>query len=385
MAMIKQYKKKNGEKAWYFKTYLGIDPMTKKKKYTTKRGFKTQKEAKIALSRLELEIEKNGLPTKKIEIPTFREVYNLWYEQYKNTVKESTLFVQKNAIEKHILPKFGSLSLDKITVVYCQEQVNNWFTYYKKYSNLIGLTTRIIDYGLKIGLLSTNPMNHVIRPRKSERIDQEKYVSPFYSKEQLKSFLEILNRHEDIQLFTMFRVMSFTGLRKGELQALRWKDCDLSKGTISVNQTLAKSEYGKEIFQTPKTKHSRRTISIDDETLKYLVSWKKEQRRRYLKLGINTLKPEQLLFTDIDNKHLYLDYLNNFMKAFLKEHNLEKITIHGFRHTHCSLLFEAGVSIKEVQERMGHTDIKTTMDIYTHVTEKAKEQTAEKYAAYMNF
>ena len=188
-----------------------------------------------------------------------------------------------------------------------------------------------------------------------------------------------------MQLFTMFRILSFTGLRKGELQALRWKDCDLSKGTISINQTLAKSEYGKEIFQTPKTKHSRRTISIDYETTKHLTSWKKEQRRRYLKLGINTLKPEQLLFTDIDNKHLYLDYLNNFMKNFLKEHNLENITVHGFRHTHCSLLFEAGVSIKEVQERMGHTDIKTTMDIYTHVTEKAKEHTAEKYAAYMDF
>lgn len=132
MAMIKQYKKKNGEKAWYFKTYLGIDPLTRKKKYTTKRGFKTQKEAKIALSRLELEIEKTGFSVEKKEIPTFKEIYDLWYEQYKNTVKESTLFVQRNAIEKHIIPKFGSLPLDKITVVYCQEQVNDWFSYYKK-------------------------------------------------------------------------------------------------------------------------------------------------------------------------------------------------------------------------------------------------------------
>ncbi|RBT66936.1 hypothetical protein EA82_02501 [Enterococcus hirae] len=76
MAMIKQYQKKNGEKAWYFKTYLGIDPLTGKKRYTTKRGFKTQKEAKIALSRLELELQKTGMPTSTNT--TFKESAELW-------------------------------------------------------------------------------------------------------------------------------------------------------------------------------------------------------------------------------------------------------------------------------------------------------------------
>ena len=81
MAMIKQYKKKNGEKAWYFKTYLGIDPLTGKKKYTTKRGFRTQKEAKTALSRLELELQKTGMPTSTNA--TFKEAAELWLENYK--------------------------------------------------------------------------------------------------------------------------------------------------------------------------------------------------------------------------------------------------------------------------------------------------------------
>lgn len=385
MAMIKQYQKKNGEKAWYFKTYLGIDPITGKKRYTTKRGFRTQKEAKIALARLEMDIEKNGLSLLDKKIETFSEIYHLWYEQYKNTVKQSTLFVQKNAITKHILPRFGSLPLDKITVSYCQKQVNDWFSYYQKYSNLIGLTSRIIDYGIQLGQITTNPMKQVIRPRKSRQIDQMEYQAPFYNKEQLEEFLTLLEEQENLQIFTMFRVLAFTGLRKGELQGLRWKDIDFIKNILTVNQTLAKDLAGKEIFQTPKTKHSKRTISLDKKTLAILKTWKKEQQRRYLKLGINTLKNEQLLFTNIDNEPLYLDYLNNFLKTFLRNNNLQKITIHGFRHTHCSLLFEAGVSIKEVQERLGHTDIKTTMDIYAHVTEKAKEQTAEKYAAYLNF
>ncbi|MGK9479723.1 tyrosine-type recombinase/integrase [Melissococcus plutonius] len=385
MAMIKKYIKKDGSSAWYFKTYLGVDPITGKKRYTTKRGFRTQKEAKIALARLEMKIEKNGLTELARKVETFSEIYNLWYEQYKNTVKQSTLFVQKNAIDKHILPRFGALSLDKITVVYCQKQVNDWFNYYQKYSNLIGLTSRIIDYGIKLGQISTNPMQQVIRPKKSTSIDQVAYHSPFYDKKELETFLALLKRQEDIQIYTMFRILSFTGLRKGELQGLRWKDIDFEKNILSVNQTLAKNEFGKEIFQTPKTKHSRRTLSLDKKTVSIIKLWKKEQQKRYLKLGINTLEPEQLIFTDINNKHIYLDYLNNFLKTFLRNNNLKKITIHGFRHTHCSLLFEAGASIKEVQERLGHTDIKTTMDIYTHVTEKAKEETADKFAAYLNF
>ncbi|EME7138811.1 tyrosine-type recombinase/integrase, partial [Enterococcus faecium] len=68
-----------------------------------------------------------------------------------------------------------------------------------------------------------------------------------------------------------------------------------------------------------------------------------------------------------------------------KKYNFNDITIHGFRHTHCSLLFEAGLSIKEVQERLGHSDIHTTMNIYTHVTKKQKERAADKFAAYLNF
>lgn len=383
--MIKQYTKKDGSKWWYFKAYLGVDPLTGKKRYTTRRGFKTQKEAKLAMARLNVEIEKRGIISTNKNISTFQEIYNLWYEQYKNTVKESTLFVQRNAIEKHILPSFGKLKINKITSVYCQKQVNDWFNYYKKYSNLIGLTSRIFDYGLKLGQITNNPMNQVIRPKKSMNIDQVAYQSPFYNKEQLEKFLTILKNKKDIKFFIMFRMLAFTGLRKGELQGLRWKDIDFEKATLTVNQTLAKNEFGKEIFQTPKTRHSKRSISLDKKTLEYIKEWKRTQQKRYIKMGINTLRAEQLLFTDEDNNPLYIDYLNNFLKKFLKDYKLDKITIHGFRHTHCSLLFEAGASLKEVQERLGHTDIKTTMDIYTHVTEKAKEETADKFAAYLNF
>lgn len=90
-----------------------------------------------------------------------------------------------------------------------------------------------------------------------------------------------------------------------------------------------------------------------------------------------------MLFTTEENKPYYLDFINHNLKLIVKEHNLKYITPHGFRHTHCSLLFESGASLKEVQIRLGHTDIKTTMDIYAHVSKWQTEETASRFADFM--
>ena len=139
------------------------------------------------------------------------------------------------------------------------------------------------------------------------------------------------------------------------------------------------------MVDVPKTEKSVRTISIDKRTLSVLRVWKSKQAEDYFKLGFNTRNEKQPIFTNSKNEYVnsakvYKDYIQ-----IVKKYELKKITIHGFRHTHCSLLFEAGASIKEVQDRLGHTDVKTTMNIYAHVTKKAKEETAQKFAGYVNF
>lgn len=104
-----------------------------------------------------------------------------------------------------------------------------------------------------------------------------------------------------------------------------------------------------------------------------------------LKLGHNTIGKNQLVFTNLENQYINPQRIGQKIEAFCKQKNHKVITPHGFRHTHCSLLFEAGASIKEVQDRLGHTDVQTTMNIYAHVTEKKKEETAQKFASYINF
>lgn len=380
--MIKKYKKKNGTIAYMFKAYLGIDPVTGKKKYTTKRGFKSPQEAKKAYNRLMVQVEENDVVTNSQRL--FSELADEWFEQYKNTVRESTYVAQKLAYKKHILPLFGNLKISRISIPYCQKQVNHWYSYYKKYSNLIGLTSSVFKYALSLRLIRSNPMDAVIRPKRKKRIDEERYSAPYYEKEELLEFLEIAKNYPD-PIYPIFRILAFTGLRKGELLALRWKDIDFEKRTLSVKQTLATCDKWEIKFQVPKTEKSLRTISIDSETLQVIKRWQLRQKEYFLKMGIKPTKNgEQLLFVSEENKPLYLDYVNHNLKIIIKENSLKRITPHGFRHTHCSLLFESGASLKEVQVRLGHTDIKTTMDIYTHVTKKQTEETANRFADFMS-
>lgn len=379
--MIKKYQKKNGTTAYMFKAYLGIDPSTGKKRYTTKRGFKTQRAAKQAYARLLVQVQENDVLTDSNRL--FSELADEWLEQYRNTVKESTYVAQRLALRKHVLPLFGKMKISKITIPFCQRQVNHWYSYYKKFSNLIGLTSSILKYALSLRLIRSNPMDGVIRPKRKKRVDEEKFVAPYYTKEELLAFIEITKSYAD-PLYPIFRILAFTGLRKGELLGLRWKDIDFKNKTLSVKQTLATVENWRLEFQVPKTEKSLRTISLDDETLQVIKRWQLKQKELFLQFGIKALKNgNQLLFTTEENKPYYLDFINHNLKLIVKEHDLKYITPHGFRHTHCSLLFESGASLKEVQVRLGHTDIKTTMDIYAHVSKRQTEETANRFADFM--
>ena len=384
MAKIKKYTKKDGSKAYMFNLYLGTDPVTGKQRRTTRRGFRTMAEAKTALSRLELEVMENGLPTSKRKIMTFEEVYKMWFEQHKAAVKESSAYIHNTIIKVQILPYFGTLRVDKIDTAYCQKQVNRIFKTLKNYNSAINLIRRIFDYAKVMNQIKTNPMNDVIVPKKRKTLDNNDKQVNFYNKEQLKMFLETLKEHAPYQMYVAFRVLAFTGMRKGELAALKWSDVDFENGTISINRTVAFNNVGKFHIQTPKTRKSIRTISIDDTTLNTLKTWKNELRKELFKQGKNIDKGDGFIF-HTQKGNFIIKYIDKFLPAFLKKYNLPPIKPHGFRHTHASLLFESGASIKEVQDRLGHENIKTTMDIYTHVTKSAREKTAEKFAKYIDF
>ena len=380
--MIKQYtKKSDGKKYYMFQIFLGRDEITGKKRYTTRRGFKTRKEALLCEAKIKTEIDTNGLLN--TDVTTFKEIYELWYEGYQHTIKESTLVVN-SYVFKLLLDKLEHIQLKKITLPFCQKIITD-------YSKEFSLSTlkkikiyggMIFDYAVKMKVIYSNPMKDVLLPKKQVDItsnDKDLY----YSKDELNHFLKLVDSTNDIKLSAMFRVLAYTGIRKGELQALEWSDIDFTNNTININKTLSINSEHKITVQTPKSKSSIRCISIDEETKLILKRWKAKQRELFFSLGTR-VKKNQLCFTnDITNDYLYLNFTNDKLSKICKKHKFKEIKIHGFRHTHCSLLFESGFTIQEVQDILGHSDLKTTMSVYAHVTEKQRDNMADKFAKFM--
>lgn len=168
----------------------------------------------------------------------------------------------------------------------------------------------------------------------------------------------------------MFRLLAFTGARKGEILALKWTDW--IDNTLDINKAITRGFDGESVGAT-KNKSSVRLVSLDKKTIDLLSE--------YRKMNPTTT----FIFESPEGKPIPSSLPRKWLLQIVKGTDVKPIKIHGFRHTHASLCFEAGMTLKQVQHRLGHSDLKTTMNIYTHITKKAKDDIGEKFANYIDF
>ena len=173
--------------------------------------------------------------------------------------------------------------------------------------------------------------------------------------------------------------LSRTGLRIGECLALQWEDIDFNTKSLHITKTLlSTTRTDSIIFGPPKNKNSVRTITIDISTLNLLKKIKIEQIKNTLKHG-EYYQNYNFIFTHEDNSCMLHTGTLKFLQRVCEESEHKYITLHGFRHTHAVHLLQSGANIKYVSERLGHSTIDMTANVYLHVTKSVEETSVNQY------
>lgn len=383
MASFKQYTTKSGKALWRVSVYAGLDPKTDKKKYLVRGGFDTRKKATLAGAKLELAISKGDFEQETPKDYFYQDVFNEWWDNYINTVRESTRNRVTGYFHNHILPEFGNKKIAMITTRDVQKAVKKWFKQVRvNYRRWFVYASGVFEYAVRQGYIKTNPANNVVIPKREEQAGDDK--DKFWDKDQLTKFFSCIDPNEHLDVFMMFRLFAYTGVRRGELLALEYNDVDFNENTITINKTLTQGDRGRQIIQAPKTKASRRTIPVDAETMQWLRKWRAYQKRLYFKLGFNTLKPHQLIFSNTKNGYHSLNTPAKRLRTIIDANHLTPvISVHKFRHSFISNALMAGVPVSTVQKLVGHSSPATTLRIYAHINQEQARKATDSLAKYL--
>ena len=369
--------KKDGSKVYRANVYLGVDQVTRKKVKTKVTG-RTQKEVKQKANQEKIAFQKAGSTRQKaVTIKNYQELTSLWWESYKNTVKPNTQGNVRALIDNHILPTFGEYKLDKLTTPLIQSIINKLADKANRgeegaflhYDMIHALNKRILQYGVTMQAIPSNPARDVVLPRNTQKAKRQKLKH--FDNQELKKFLVYLDNLDSCKYryyydVTLYKFLLATGCRINEALALSWSDIDLDNAVVHITKTLNRDLE----INSPKSKASYRDIDIDQATVSMLKQYKLRQTKEAWKIG----QRESVVFSDFIHEYTSIVKLKKRLLTHFKRADVPNIGFHGFRHTHASLLLNSGIPYKELQHRLGHSTLSMTMDTYSHLSkENAKK------------
>jgi len=378
MASIQKYETKKGPR-YRAIVYAGIDPSTGKQINLQKRGFTTKKDANRWADKTRADIARGTHTFSKSKSNyTYKEIVELWKEEYAPSVRDSTYIKAGELFTNHILPELGDLRLSAITEHHCRKAVNLWASKLVNYKTPYQYAKRVFTWAVKLDYIAANPFDNVPLPKKAKTLaDVKKERQQAWTKEELVTFLEHAKNFPQPMAYPFFRLLSFTGMRISEQLALTWDAVNLEEGYIDVFQSLTQvidKETGKATWGIGPTKNasSTRIITLDPETIRVLKDW-------------HTKTPQNhFIFENSNHTFLVRTTPRKWLIEIANAAGLPYINIHGLRHTHCTLLFEAGLNPKDVQARLGHESVDITLKIYAHVSAQRSHKTTNVFAEYMS-
>lgn len=372
---------------WSFTIDVGIDPSTGKRRQKTVSGFPTKAEAEEAATNLHYKLTQGTYIEEKNIL--FKDFAEKWLELYKSTGKiKITTITLRESKKRKILEYFSGIQIKRISKTMYQDMLNDLSKKLsrKTVTSIHETGSLIFKKALELEVIQSDPTVYATVPvlqKTIEQLENETEIPKYLEKEELATFLKVaqLRSHH----YVLFLLMAYTGMRVGEVCALKWRDIDFEEKKVSINKNIYSKRVTDYVLQTPKNKQSR-TIDIDELVLSALEDHRAAQnltRMRYRKTYVD----EGFVFAREDRYHGYpedITRVNTYMTSVLKLAGLnENLTSHSFRHTHTSLLAEAGVGLEVIMERLGHKSDKVTRNIYLHVTKTQKKEASQKFAELM--
>jgi integrase len=309
---------------------------------------------------------------------TVREHFNQWLDSYVTpNLSPATVDLYRTVVKKHVLPSLGDIVLAELKPHTIQKIYSE-----KLKSGLSNRTVQIIhsilhkglENAVKTGLILRNPMVAVECP-KSQRPEMITM-----NETDIHLLLEFARSSP---YYSLFYTLLFTGMRRSEALALKWADVDLLLLKVSVNKSLSYLNTPKDgsriLLKQPKTKKSRRNISITPSNAVVLREHHQKQDEMRQSLGQPLLKDDDFVFSDIRGKPYLPNSVTHAWIKLVRRCGLNGIKLHSARHSHASLLMKQGVHPKIVQERLGHASISITLDLYSHVVPGLQEAAAMKF------
>ena len=302
-----------------------------------------------------------------------RDFFEEYVQLRQSNLRETSLAKLNSLVQEHVLPTLGDYSLgDLSSRVLANWQASLCAKGYKHnyllriYSALNGM----LNYAAKMKYIPENPTKNLEKIREVDFSAPDEKIH-YYTAEEFLRFQQTANlaihNYYERSVYMFLVIAYYTGMRKGEIHALRWSDlCD---GTIRVRRSISQKVKGKSAVETaPKNKASVRTLQIPIPLQTLLDQYIILQKSEFLE----NWSPD---FKVIYGPRCISDTgLSNFNKAWAKAASLEPIRIHDYRHSHASLLANEGINIQEIARRLGHADVKITWQTYAHLYPREEER-----------
>lgn len=372
-------KRKGKGDAWYFEVTIGTDFSGKPVRYN--RTFHgTEKQAEKALARFYADCEEGRI--NKGSTMTIKSLSLLYLDMYvKKHLKKSNPKAVGPAIHKHIIPDLGARKVTKLTRL----DIQNWIDAMaekkmgsktlspKTVKNYYSVLSGMMKFAVRMEIIERSPCHDILLPKEIKK------EARYYSKEEVAAFLEALESisGDEIKYKAVLYIALFGGLRNGEIMGLNWEDLDEASRTISIKRTRLVRKGGGVYEDTPKTERSERVISLPQSVISLLMELKVQQMEAKLFWG-SEWRDSPAMFKNKLGDPMYPKAPARWLSTFVKNNGLPYISMHGLRHTHTSMLAYLDTDKLDISRRLGHSQLSTTLNIYTHLFEDSDRQIANR-------